>query len=110
MSDIERMISEFRAEADIDFLEVPFIAESLREHLCLRGQEEIRRCTLDVIERLMALGVYPGDYDYATTMSFWPGEPGDLLKRIEGEWIAIGKTPTSAEPICWFGLKRSEPV
>ena len=33
-----------------------------------------------------------------------------LLKRIESEWIAMGTTPTLEHPICWFGLKRSEPV
>lgn len=109
-AEIERITSELRAEIDRDFFDVSFIAESLREDLDLRTQEHIRRCTLDVIERLMVRGVYPGDYDYATTLSFWPGEPSELLQRIEAEWIAIGTTPTSAEPICWFGLKPSEAI
>jgi len=43
-------------------------------------------------------------------MLFWPGEPEALLKRIEAEWVAMGTTPTLEHPICWFGLKRSEPV
>ncbi len=110
MSEIERITSELRAEADRDFLHVCMIAESLREDLDLRSQEEIRRCTLDVIGRLITLDVYPGDYDHATTMLFWQGEPEVLLKRIEAEWIAMGTTPTLEHPICWFGLKRSGPV
>ncbi len=97
-ADIERTTCELRAEADIDFFDVSLIAESLREDLDLRTQGEIRRCTLDVIGRLMARGVYPGDYDHATTMRFWPGEPEALLKRIEAEWIAIGTTPTLDHP------------
>jgi len=109
-AEIARITSELRAEIDRDFFDVSFIAESLREDLDLRSQEEIRRCTLDVIGRLMARGVYPGDYDHATTMLFWPGEPEALLKRIEAEWIAMGATPTLERPICWFGLKRSGPV
>lgn len=104
-SEIEQMTRELRDEADIDFVEVPFIAESLREHLGLQSQHDIRRCTLNVIERLMARGVYPGDYDFATTISFWPGEPSEHLQRIEAEWIVMGQTPTSAAPICWLGLK-----
>jgi len=63
-----------------------------------------------VIGRLMALDVYPGDYDHATTMLFWPGEPEALLKRIKAEWIAMGTTPTLEHPICWFGLKPSGPA
>jgi len=54
--------------------------------------------------------VYPGDYDHATTMLFWPGEPEALLKRIKAEWIAMGTTPTLEHPICWFGLKPSGPA
>ncbi len=110
MLEIERVTSELRAEVEIDFFHVCMIAEILREELGLQSQEEIRRCTLDVIGRLMALGVYPGDYDHATTMLFWPGQPEALLKRIEAEWVAMGTTPTLEHPICWFGLKRSEPV
>jgi hypothetical protein len=110
MSDIERIASELHAEASIDFFHVCMVAEILREELDLQSQEEIRRCTLDVIGRLMALGVFPGDYDHATTMLFWPGTTAELLQRIESEWIAMGTTPTLEHPICWFGLKRSEPV
>ena len=108
MSEIQRITNELRAEAEIDFFDVSFIAGSIREDLDVQNQEELRCNTLDVIQRLMALGVYPGDYDYATTMNFWLGEPDILLKRIEAEWIAMGKTPTLEQPVCWFGLKRSE--
>ena len=102
---IKRTVKELRAEADIDFIDVSFIAESLREDLDLKTQHDIRRHTLDVIERLMAQGVYPGDYDHAIHLAFWPGEPSEHLRRIEAEWIAMGKTPTLEHPICWLGLK-----
>ena len=107
---IERTVGELRAEADIDFIDLPFIAGSLREDLDLQTQDDIRRHTLEVIRRLMEQNVYPGDYDYAVTMAFWPGEPEVLLKRIESEWIAMGHPPTLEHPICWFGLNRTEPV
>ncbi len=102
---VEKTARELRNEADVDFISLPLIAESLREDLDLKSQKDIRRHTLDVIERLMARGVYPGDYDYATKLSFWAGEPSEHLRRIEIEWIAMGKTPTLAESICWLGLR-----
>lgn len=105
---IGRTIQEMRAEAEIDFIDVSLIAESIREDLNLKDQRDIRRHTLDVIERLMNQGVHPGDYDQPTTLSFWPGEPDEHLRRIEAEWITMGRTPTLEHPICWFGLKTLE--
>ncbi|RYC33467.1 hypothetical protein D3273_03065 [Lichenibacterium minor] len=104
---IRKTVEDLRAEADVDFIDVSFIAESLREDLDLKNQSDIRRHTLEVIGRLMMQGVYPGDYDYAATLAFWSGEPSEHLKRIEAEWIAMGRTPTSVEPICWLGLKSA---
>jgi hypothetical protein len=98
---LDRTVRELRNEADIDFIDLPFIAGSLREDLDLKTQEEIRRHTLDVIRRLMERGVYPGDYDHAIHMAFWPGEPSGHLRRIEAEWIAMGKPLTLSDPICW---------
>ena len=92
---IEITVRELRDEADIDFVSLPLIAESLREDLDLQSQKDIRRHALDVIERLMARGVYPGDYDHATTLSFWPGEPSEHLRRIETEWDRNGSCPDS---------------
>ena len=109
-TEIERIASELRAEIDRDVFDMSFVAESVREDLNLHDQSDIRFYTLDVIRRLMMRDIYPGDYNYAATISFWPGEPGALLKRIEEEWTAMGKTPTSVEPICWFGLKPSKPA
>ena len=110
MSEIERITRELRAEADVDFVSLDLIAESIREDLDIQNDDEIRSYTLDVIRRLMILGVYPGDYDHATIISFWAGTKDQLVKRIEAEWIAMGTTPTMEHPICWFGLKPSESV
>lgn len=107
---IARTVEELSAEADIDFVDISLIAESLREDLELQTQHDIRRQTLKVIERLMDRGIHPGDYDQATTLTFWPGEPCEHLQRIEAEWVAMGHTPTLEQPICWFGLKRSDPA
>ena len=102
--EVEGMAQQLRAEADIDFFDISLIAEPLRERLGLQSQDDIRHHTLRVIERLIALGVKPGDYDYATTISFWPGTPAELLDRIETEWVALGRTPDLGESICWFSL------
>ena len=110
MSEIDRITSELRNEADIDFFDISLIAGTVQEDLGLRSEREIRRCTLEVIRGLMARGVYPGDYTMeglqrGEGFQFWSGEPDELLKRIEAEWIALGKTPNLAEPICWFALR-----
>ena len=107
---IENTVRELRDEASVDFISLPLIAESLREDLDLQTQKDIRRHAIEVIRRLMQLGICPGDYDLAVTISFWPGSLDELLKRIEAEWIAMGRSPTLEHPICWFGLKHPEPA
>ncbi len=106
-AEIERSARDLRSEAEVDFFDISMIAEPLRERLGLRNQDEIRHYSLSVIARLMMLDVYPGDYDYAAKIKFWIGEPSDLIKRIESEWIAIGHTPNLEKSICWFGLRLS---
>lgn len=107
---ISKIVRELRAEADIDFFDVSFIAEGLREDLHLRDQSEIRRHTLEVIRRLMQQGVYPGDYTLSdleggSSFQFKAGTPEELLSWIETEWIAMGRTPTFEDPI-WFALRK----
>ncbi|WP_245501382.1 hypothetical protein [Lichenibacterium minor] len=113
MSGLEKLISEFRAEADIDFLDLPFVAESVRMRLDLHGQDEIRHHTLESVRRLMELNVYPGDYTLEDLMSgrgfqFRCGSAEELMSWIESEWTEMGHTPTQEHPICWFALKGSK--
>lgn len=105
---INKITSELRAVADVDFMDVSFIAESVREDLEIKNEEDVRFYTLNVIGRLMRMHVFPGDYDHAATISFWSGAENELAKRIEAEWIAMGHTPTLEHPICWFGLKKPD--
>ena len=89
-AEIERSVRELRAEAEVDFFDVSLIAEPLREQLGLTEQEDVRRHTLSVIQRLMLLGVYPGDYTLEDLESgrgfqFRSGTPEELLSWIEFE-------------------------
>ena len=108
MTYIETAISEFRNEADRDFISLCHIASDVEYDLAVTDQQEIRDKSLQIVRGLMERGVYPGDYDYATHIDFWLGTPDELLKRIETEWIALGKTPTLAEPICWLALRPAQ--
>lgn len=108
MISTEKIVSELRNEADVDFVSIPMIAGTVEEDLALKDPEEVRRWTLAVARGLMTRGVYPGDYDNATKITFWPGTPDEHLKRIETEWVAMGKRPDFDKPICWFGLLRPE--
>ena len=104
---IERTARELRNEAELDFIDLPFIAGSLREDLDLKTQEDIRRHTLDVIRRLMERGVYPGDYDHAIHMVFWPGEPSEHLRRI-GPDRGRGSQWASPHPVRPYLLARPQ--
>ena len=109
---IERTARELRDEADIDFIDLPFIAANLSEDLDIRTQDEIRRHMLDVVRRLMERVVYPGDFtlddlESGRGFQFRSGTPADLLSWIEAEWIAMDRAPNPDDPICGFALKRS---
>ncbi len=108
MRDIAKILAELRDEANIDFIDLPQIASAARYDLSFESEKDIRQCSLEIAKGLMELGVFPGDYDYADQLNFWPGTINDHVMRIEAEWIAMGRTPTLADPICWFGLRSSE--
>jgi len=114
MHDVARIISKFRKEADVDFIELPHIASAVQYGLGLRSQQEIRHYALEVVRGLMARGVYPGDYTLESLaregFQFWTGEPDRLLKRIEADWISLGKMPDLEHSICWFALRSAEVV
>ena len=108
MSLIEKIASELRDEANVDFLSLPFIIGSAQEEMHLRGDDEIRLTVLEIVKRLMQSNIYPGDYDYATHILFWPGTPGEILSRIEDEWTSFGTMPDEERPICWFALRPAQ--
>ena len=108
---ISKTVRELRAEADIDFFDISFIAEGLREDLKIVDQSEIRQHTMEVIRRLMQQNVFPGDYtpsdlEGGRSFQFKRGTPEELLSWIEAEWIAMGRTPTFDDPI-WFALRKA---
>ena len=109
MTYIETAISEFRNEADRDFISLCLIAGDVEYDLAVTDQQDIRDKSLQIIRGLMDRDVYPGDYMIERLKTagffFWIGTPDQLLKRIETEWIALGKSPTLAKPICWFALR-----
>ena len=109
MTYIETAISEFRNEADRDFISLCLIAGDVEYDLALVDQQEIRDKSLQIVRGLMDRDVYPGDYTLESLKTvgfmFWPGTPDELVKRIETEWIALGKTPDLVDSICWFALR-----
>ena len=111
MEKLKKLTSELRAEADIDFLDLPFIAASVRRELDLRDNDEICHHTLDVVRDLMDVGVFAGDYTLDDLTSgrgfqFRCGEASEIISWIKAEWSALGHVPTQEEPICWFSLRR----
>ncbi len=105
---IEAEIEGWCNEANVDVTGLCHIASSVENDLGINNQDDIRNHTLQIVRGLVARSVLPGDYNYGDhpdQIEFWPGTPDELLKRIETEWIALGKTPTLAEPICWFALR-----
>lgn len=111
MDKIEKLVADLRAEADIDFLDLPFIAASIRRELGLQDQDEIRRHTLSMIKSLISVDVHAGDYtlddlENGRGFQFRCGNSDAIISWVEAEWIALGHTPTQEQPICWFSLRR----
>ncbi|WP_237478119.1 hypothetical protein [Lichenibacterium dinghuense] len=111
MKKMEKLAAELRAEADIDFLDLPFIAASVRREIASGDDNEIRRHTLDLVRKLMEMDVFAGDYNLDDLKSgrgfqFRREIPDEVISWIEAEWIALGHLPTQEQPICWFSLRR----
>ncbi len=109
MVDVERDITEWRAEANIDFIWLWQVASGVQYTLGTDDLRDIRHHTLKVVRGLMALGVHPGDYRLAeSSFRFWPGSEEEQLDRMEMEWIEAGVTPNVGDPICCFALRPTD--
>lgn len=111
MEKMKHLAAELRAEADIDFLDLPFIAATVRRGLGPHGEDELRRHTLNMVRTLMDANIFAGDYTIEDLVdgkgfNFRCGKPDEIISWIETEWIALGHAPTQEQPICWFSLRR----
>ena len=74
MREVEQIVSEFRNEADIDFVSLPHIASAVEHDLGLEGQGEICRYALEVVK--VTSGYYLLKMDgilpmHRITLSLW---------------------------------------
>lgn len=111
MEKITKLAAELRAEASVDFLDLPFIAASVRRELDLHDPDELRHHTLGLVRILMGMDIFAGDYTLEDLESgrgfqFKCGEADEIVSWIEAEWATLGHAPTQEEPICWFSLRK----
>ena len=104
MSRIDWLADDYYAESGADYVGLWEIAQDMREDASLTDQSQRIAATLAVVGRLMARGVWPGDYTQAG-FAFWPLDAAAAEARIRREWAALGHDPDLAEPICWLARR-----
>jgi hypothetical protein len=99
---VDDIVSGYFEEAEVDYVGLWQIAQASREELGAGNTDDARRLSLEIVRRLYAKGLRPGDY-WGGAFDYWPDEGCQAaLDRIEREWIKAGADPDLAEPICWF--------
>jgi hypothetical protein len=102
--DMSELIEDFMKESNADYVGLWEIASAARGDLGAKTTEETRMFGLEIVRRLYARGLRPGDYYLGTRFDYWADDGCQAaLDRIEREWIALGHDPTLGDPICWFG-------
>ena len=112
MLEIARIVEELRNEANRDFFDLSLVAGAVQSDLKLQNEVEIRQYTLEVVRELGIRGVHPFDHEQdkwvEAGVHFWPGSVDEQVEKIRTKWLALGKMPTLAEPICWFALRAHQ--
>jgi hypothetical protein len=93
-----------RESAD-DYIGLWQIATRVRREFGPLTNEQVRRCSLDVVRRILELGLRPGHYRN-TGFHFWDEQEAKaVIGRIEREWDVERGDPNLAHPICWFARR-----
>jgi hypothetical protein len=104
----EELLEDFVEEGREDHVGLWEIVRAVREDLEVSNDDEVRRVTLDLVEQLLRrYGMEAG-----RPMPDWRGflpwrlSPDEAVRRIEREWVALGREPNLWE-IVWFNTPGS---
>lgn len=114
----ESIVNEARrvlaVEAKSDTVGLWTVVWDIEQEAATATSGEVMRATLTAIRDVMTEeGVVAGDIvdvdDETATFVSWPMSVDDVLRRIEREWSALGRTPNPGE-IVWFVARDLLPV
>lgn len=107
MEKIIKIARDCLRELADDYIGLWQIATRTRREFGPITNEQVKKYSLDVVRRIIADGLFPGDY-LKTGFNFWAEDDvGAIIARIQREWDAGHGDPTLANPICWFAPEPS---
>ena len=87
MRTTNKIVEGFLKEAEEDYIGLWAISGTVRWHLGLSANEEVKARTLDVIRMLLDHGLFAGDYDYGGAFHPWQEhDTNATIARIDREW------------------------
>jgi hypothetical protein len=105
MEQISKIAEDCVRESAEDYVGLWQIATRIRREFGSLNNKQVKRRSLDVVRRILELGLRPGDYLKAG-FKFWDHDNDEtILARIEQEWDPENGDPTLAKPICWFTVQ-----
>src|SRR5271157_3394581 len=97
---LDLFVNKCLEESKIDYIGLWQIAQTTRERYGARTTAEVRKLSLEIVDRLYQKRVRPGNYR-GGDFDYRPEEGcRAVLDHIEREWIRAGVDPDLAEPIC----------
>jgi hypothetical protein len=94
--------AEILAVGSVDYLDVWFIAGTVKRLVPAADEDEVRELCLDALERLMESGrVEAGDLHPPGEFSPWPFDVNEAMERIKTEWEELDR-PLQPGDIAWF--------
>jgi hypothetical protein len=106
----EELLQDFAEEGREDHVGLWEIVRAVREDLGVSDTAEVRQVTLDLIGGLLRrYGMEAGRPapDWRNFLP-WGLSPEETIRRIEAEWLALGRDPSLWE-IVWFNNPDTPP-
>ena len=102
MRDLDKICDDFMREAEIDYIGLWQVINTVGYGFEPTTIEERRRLTLEVIKRLMARGLQAVDLGEGSSCIPWPDQNVEsVMRRINAEWEALGHEPDIGD-IIWL--------
>ena len=102
MTNLESVVDELAAEAEVDIVGVAWVIGAIRDHISDLSSDEVRRVGIEVARRLVARGVEFGTF---SGPDFVPWPSSTAVDQLNAEWQALGREPTLGD-IGWFKSPR----
>ena len=106
MKTINEYVEDITRSITQDYEGLWQVASFFRDRLKIQSDAEVKEKSFEVIRKLMARNIMPGNLAAKGGFTFWQGTPEELLARIDAEWPKTG-IPRLSYTECWFALKKA---